>query len=72
METVCSTCSKGIFSLGNHLADSDTLLQFLNDHKLVPASQKCPKCYSELNINKNYLGVIGKDKYQSMLVRRRV
>ena len=44
---------KGIFSLGSYLGDSDVLFQFLKDHKLVPASQKCPKCESEITINNN-------------------
>ena len=54
MEAVRTACSKGIFSLGSYLADSDALFQFLKDHKLLPASQKCPKCESEITINNNY------------------
>ena len=46
MEAVCIGCSKGMFSFGTYLGNSDVLFQFLKDHKLVPASQKCPKCES--------------------------
>ena len=54
MEAVRTGCSKGIFSLGRYLGDSDVLFQFLTHHKLVSASRKCPKCASEITINNNY------------------
>ena len=54
MEPECTACSKGLFALGIYLADSDVLLQVLEEHKSVPASQKCPKCDTVLNINQNY------------------
>ena len=54
MEAVRTGFSKGIFSLGCYLGDSDVLIQFLTHHKLVLASRKCPKCASEITINNNY------------------
>ena len=54
MEAVCNGCASGIFSLGSYLGDSDAQFQFLKEHKLVPASRKCPKCESEITITKDY------------------
>ena len=55
MEAVRTECSKGIFSLGRFLGNSDFLFQFVTHHKLVPAFRKWPKCASEITINNYHL-----------------
>ena len=54
MESECNACSKGLFALAMYISDRDVLPQVLKDHKLVPATRKCPKCELVLNIDQNY------------------
>ena len=60
MEAVCTGCSKGIFSFGSYLGDSDILFQFLKGHRLVPASAQNVKV-KLLSIMIIFSGVIGKE-----------
>ena len=55
MESECTACSKRLLALATYISDSDVLQQVLKDHKLVPATRKCPKCESVLNIDQNYI-----------------
>ena len=57
MESECTACSKGLFALVTYISESDVLLQVLKDHKLVPATRKCPKCESVLNIDLHWLPI---------------